>query len=66
MLDRLTPESLVNLLGRPFRVRKHEHRIGQWSLLRPPQAFGDCRCGHSVAYHLPLVGCMKCGCDEFR
>ena len=28
--------------------------------------FGDCSyCGHSVAYHLPLVGCTKCDCDEF-
>lgn len=27
---------------------------------------GDCdRCGHSVIYHLPLAGCMKCDCDEF-
>lgn len=29
--------------------------------------FGDCSyCGHSVAYHLPLVGCTKCNCDEFH
>ncbi len=28
--------------------------------------FGDCRCGHSIAYHLPLFGCSKCDCDEFR
>ena len=28
--------------------------------------FGDCkRCGHSVMYHLPLAGCLKCDCDEF-
>jgi hypothetical protein len=28
---------------------------------------GDCdNCGHSVMYHLPLVGCQKCGCDEFK
>lgn len=28
--------------------------------------FGDCdRCGHSVAYHAPLVGCLKCDCEEF-
>lgn len=27
---------------------------------------GDCdSCGHSVAYHVPLVGCIKCDCDEF-
>ncbi len=27
---------------------------------------GDCdNCGHSVAYHLPLAGCIKCSCDEF-
>ena len=27
---------------------------------------GDCdRCGHSVAYHAPLFGCMKCSCSEF-
>lgn len=28
--------------------------------------FGDCRCGHSFAYHMPFAGCMKCSCDEFR
>lgn len=27
---------------------------------------GDCSdCGHSVLYHMPLVGCVKCDCDEF-
>lgn len=27
---------------------------------------GDCDdCGHSIIYHVPLVGCMKCDCDEF-
>lgn len=27
---------------------------------------GDCdRCGHSGMYHVPLVGCIKCDCDEF-
>lgn len=27
---------------------------------------GDCKhCQHSVAYHLPFVGCIKCPCDEF-
>lgn len=27
---------------------------------------GDCdRCGHSVAYHMPLLGCIKCSCGEF-
>ena len=28
---------------------------------------GDCSsCGHSLAYHLPLAGCVKCDCDEFH
>lgn len=28
---------------------------------------GDCdECGHSVIYHLPIVGCTKCDCDEFH
>lgn len=27
--------------------------------------FGDCDCGHSILYHAPLAGCLKCGCDEF-
>jgi len=27
---------------------------------------GDCDCGHSVLYHLPLAGCLKCDCDEFH
>lgn len=27
---------------------------------------GDCgRCGHSIAYHMPFVGCVKCDCEEF-
>lgn len=30
------------------------------------RVFGDCECGHSVVYHLPIVGCTKCGCDEFH
>ncbi len=29
-------------------------------------ALGDCdRCRHSIAYHVPLLGCMKCNCDEY-
>lgn len=29
--------------------------------------FGDCdRCGHSIVYHVPLFGCGKCSCEEFR
>lgn len=28
---------------------------------------GDCdNCGHSVIYHFPLAGCVKCKCGEFR
>jgi len=30
---------------------------------------GDCDrrgCGHSFAYHVPLVGCMKCDCEEYK
>jgi hypothetical protein len=27
---------------------------------------GDCdNCGHSAMYHVPLMGCIKCDCDEF-
>ncbi len=27
---------------------------------------GDCDdCGHSIAYHMPIVGCVKCSCDEY-
>ena len=27
---------------------------------------GDCRrCGHSIVYHLPFIGCTKCDCEEF-
>lgn len=30
-------------------------------------AFGDCSiCGHSLMYHLPLIGYTKCRCDEFH
>lgn len=28
--------------------------------------FGDCDCGHSFVYHMPLAGCIKCDCDEFH
>lgn len=28
---------------------------------------GDCEnCGHSIVYHIPLIGCHKCDCDEFH
>ncbi len=27
---------------------------------------GDCACGHSIIYHVPIAGCMKCDCDEFH
>lgn len=29
-------------------------------------AIGDCECGHSLIYHMPFVGCVKCDCDEFH
>lgn len=32
-------------------------------------AFGDCSrriCGHSFAYHIPLMGCIKCDCTEYK
>lgn len=32
-----------------------------------PSVTGDCSsCGHSIIYHLPLVGCTRCNCDEFH
>jgi hypothetical protein len=28
---------------------------------------GDCdNCGHGIMYHLPVVGCTKCDCDEYE
>lgn len=28
---------------------------------------GDCdNCGHSIAYHVPILGCMKCRCSEYK
>lgn len=37
-----------------------------WKLFRV-KAKGDCdECGHSILYHVPIFGCMKCGCDEFH
>jgi len=28
---------------------------------------GDCdNCSHSFAYHVPIMGCLKCDCDEFK
>ncbi len=30
-------------------------------------AIGDCSyCGHSIVYHAPMVGCLKCSCDEYE
>jgi hypothetical protein len=35
-------------------------------LRRIVRMFGDCdRCGHSIIYHLPFIGCEKCDCEEF-
>lgn len=31
--------------------------------------FGDCsrrECGHSITYHVPIGGCLKCDCDEYK
>jgi predicted nucleic-acid-binding Zn-ribbon protein len=34
-------------------------RLWRWMI-------GDCdNCGHSVMYHLPVVGCQKCDCEEY-
>ena len=30
------------------------------------RVIGDCECGHSILYHLPVAGCLKCSCDEFH
>lgn len=30
---------------------------------------GDCDregCGHSIAYHIPFSGCLKCDCEEYQ
>jgi hypothetical protein len=38
-------------------------RIWRWWMI------GDCGrrgCGHSVAYHLPFAGCIKCDCEEYQ
>lgn len=32
-------------------------------------AYGDCSrkgCHHSIIYHVVLIGCMKCDCDEYK
>lgn len=32
------------------------------------QMVGDCGrrgCGHSIAYHFPFTGCIKCDCEEY-
>lgn len=39
------------------------HRI---IMQRYADVIGDCDCGHSIMYHVPLAGCLKCDCDEFR
>jgi len=36
---------------------------------RALHAFGDCSrrgCHHSIAYHMPLIGCLKCDCEEYQ
>jgi hypothetical protein len=42
-------------------------RLRRLFMHRGLHAFGDCsRCRHSIAYHLPFVGCTKCDCDEYQ
>lgn len=37
------------------------------SLEMRQQMTGDCDdCGHSIIYHFPLFGCIKCSCDEYH
>ena len=43
-------------------------RIVKKSSIMPVNAmFGDCSwCSHSIIYHTPGLGCMKCNCEEFH
>ena len=46
------------------RLRRFAHRALHVIGLH---AFGDCsRCRHSFAYHMPLMGCIKCNCEEYQ
>lgn len=42
-------------------------RLRRMFTRRAVQMFGDCkRCKHSLAYHAPLLGCLKCSCEEYQ
>lgn len=43
--------------------------LRHWVEHQIQQMIGDCKrrgCGHSIAYHLPMFGCAKCDCEEFK
>lgn len=43
-------------------MSKCEHEV-----IESEKAFGDCSyCGHSIIYHGPMVGCLKCHCSEYE
>jgi hypothetical protein len=57
----------VRASGSETTERKTTVRLQRLFMHRALHAFGDCsRCHHSIAYHLPLVGCVKCDCDEYQ
>lgn len=36
-------------------------------MTKPLHFFGDChRCEHSIIYHIPILGCVKCDCEEYK
>jgi len=55
-----------------FVVERVASANGPTILLRPKTPFGmigDCSrsyCKHSIVYHAPVVGCLKCDCEEYQ
>lgn len=47
-------------------TRSNNGGIARPQITRGAIMIGDCKeCGHSIMYHVPFTGCIKCSCDEF-
>lgn len=79
-IDDMTEEEACAVFGRPvyeswLRTKDRPGLRGTVTIVsidkeRPlakiTSMLGDCdNCGHSIMYHLPLAGCVKCSCEEF-
>jgi hypothetical protein len=52
-----------------FFLKKGYKKNMKEKLLSVIKFFGDCSrsyCGHSIIYHVPISGCLKCRCEEYK